>query len=784
MNKFNYLKFVLSFLAVILIVSLFVPFSSSAKFWNQLKETTSNVLSAVKSVIKSDRVDFKQIEQIDLSDVENKVTEQKSEKAVANSKGKNSTEEDIKELKNEIKLLKKEISSLKSKSGDKSDDKEITSEASENSIVKKSSTGGELSFCKFSTSQKPQHQGVIINEIAWMGSTKSTADEWIELKNISNSDVNLIDWQLISKDGQIKINLSELKNSNSVANSYILFERTDDNSVLGIAADLIYKGGLSNTSEKLRLFDSSCNLIDEVSASSNWSAGDSVSKKTMERNTDGSSQSLSNQFGWHTSSVINGTPKAANSEQQIVYSGGGGGGGVAVAQNNVSPQNTASSPQFFDVAINEIMYNPDGNDDGREWIEIFNKSSSTVDLTEWKFFESDTNHGLTLKNGSKNLEPNFYAIISNDSDKFSLEFPEFSGTIFISSFSLNNSSGTIALKNGDLKINEVNYTSSTGAYDNGKSLQLFDDVWEESSSTPGQANKLDVVDNWLNAKFSFSPASPQLGEDIIFDASSSIASNGNIVLYQWDFGDGVLATSTQATTTYSYATSTDYTVWLTVFDNNGSSTASSTILVISVSTSTQTVNYILISEIQVKGESADDEFIELYNPTENIVFLNDYSIQYLSGVATSTENIKKKNFESSAQIPVKGFYLIVNSNATSSLKNKADMIHSSFDLSGSSSGATIFLVSTTTPILSINDSTIIDSLSYGSPQLTVGVASSTVPDSNRSLERKSFLNSTCVSAQNDNEFLGNGCDTDSDSDFEIRAISNPQNFLSSPEPNQ
>ena len=54
--------------------------------------------------------------------------------------------------------------------------------------------------------------------------------------------------------------------------------------------------------------------------------------------------------------------------------------------------------------------------------------------------------------------------------------------------------------------------------------------------------------------------------------------------------------------------------------------------------------------------------------------------------------------------------------------------------------------------------------------------------SSKSLERKAFYNNQCVSAQNDGEFFGNGCDTDSANDFEIRDIPNPQNYFSLPEP--
>jgi len=49
-----------------------------------------------------------------------------------------------------------------------------------------------------------------------------------------------------------------------------------------------------------------------------------------------------------------------------------------------------------DIVINEIgAYESSGN----EWVEIFNRGTESVDLIGWKFWENNTNHALTLKQG-------------------------------------------------------------------------------------------------------------------------------------------------------------------------------------------------------------------------------------------------------------------------------------------------------------------------------------------------------------------------------------------------
>ena len=69
------------------------------------------------------------------------------------------------------------------------------------------------------------------------------------------------------------------------------------------------------------------------------------------------------------------------------------------------------------------------------------------------------------------------------------------------------------------------------------------------------------------ASFTYSPESPLVGEEITFDASSSTDSDGEIVSYEWDFGDG--ASGTGEVAFHSYSSVGDYTVTLTVTDDEG-----------------------------------------------------------------------------------------------------------------------------------------------------------------------------------------------------------------------
>lgn len=61
-----------------------------------------------------------------------------------------------------------------------------------------------------------------------------------------------------------------------------------------------------------------------------------------------------------------------------------------------------------------------------------------------------------------------------------------------------------------------------------------------------------------------------VGEEVSFDASASIDSDGSIVEYLWDFGDGESASTTTPTVSHRYDSNGQHTVTLSVVDNDGS----------------------------------------------------------------------------------------------------------------------------------------------------------------------------------------------------------------------
>ena len=85
------------------------------------------------------------------------------------------------------------------------------------------------------------------------------------------------------------------------------------------------------------------------------------------------------------------------------------------------------------------------------------------------------------------------------------------------------------------------------------------------------------------ASFTYTPDNPAVGETITFNASLSYDPDGDLINYEWDFGEGNAVSRTEEIVTHSYAVAGDYGVGLSVTDDKGATnTSSATITVLPV----------------------------------------------------------------------------------------------------------------------------------------------------------------------------------------------------------
>ena len=165
----------------------------------------------------------------------------------------------------------------------------------------------------------------------------------------------------------------------------------------------------------------------------------------------------------------------------------------------------SSAKAQSDLLITEIMYDLQGSDTdqsgiSKEWIEIYNYSLEPIDITDWKFIDSNGPHGLNAPpinggQGSMLLQPNQYAILTGNASLFLANHPSFTGTLIDTVMYIKNISDSLSLRDEAAStVVSVSFSSSLGANGNGKTLELNSQgVWFEGlfdGGTPGEENSI------------------------------------------------------------------------------------------------------------------------------------------------------------------------------------------------------------------------------------------------------------------------------------------------------
>ncbi len=197
-------------------------------------------------------------------------------------------------------------------------------------------------------------------------------------------------------------------------------------------------------------------------------------------------------------------------------------------------------------------------------------------------------------------------------------------------------------------------------------------------------------------------------------------------------------------------------------------------------TASALADHLVISEAQTAGQTAGDEWIEIYNPTRQSIDLANYSLQYRGSEA---QNYYRKNFPDGTIIPARKFYLVANSDYGGPIV--ADTSYSGFSLSGT--GGTIFLVDNQVTLdASSTSEHVVDRVAYGvgSYLYPESLEFTPAPAVFQSVERKACSDSTATSlASGLDKYSANAFDSGNNSfDFVLQNHPDPQNSASPSEP--
>ncbi|MFZ2804709.1 MAG: lamin tail domain-containing protein [Patescibacteria group bacterium] len=124
---------------------------------------------------------------------------------------------------------------------------------------------------------------IVIGEVAWSGSSRSTSDEWLELWNVSDAPTSIGGWSLTGAGESGKTIVLPATSTIPAFGTFIIsnYAANDPKSVVSTPIDVVTTTvSLSNSALGIKLFDASSNLVDQAGNGKTPPAGTSTPNDT------------------------------------------------------------------------------------------------------------------------------------------------------------------------------------------------------------------------------------------------------------------------------------------------------------------------------------------------------------------------------------------------------------------------------------------------------------------------------------------------------------------------
>ncbi len=346
---------------------------------------------------------------------------------------------------------------------------------------------------------------------------------------------------------------------------------------------------------------------------------------------------------------------------------------------------------YNDIIINEIMYAPSSGEP--EWIEIYNRSSNTINLKGLSV--SDNSTKVKVIQNNFNLNANSFLVISKDSSILNLY--NVGSPIVLASFpSLNNTGDAVVIKDSlNVVLDSLEYLPSWGGSTGGKSLErisvnggsTLQSNWGTSQSlqkaTPGKVNSITPKNYDLKIS-SFKPDKDFaiIGESINFqikikNIGLSPPNNFQIQFYK-DINKDSIAQSNELISSLSgnsiqpndsvvYNVSTDnfengvnQFIAKINFSNDEDTSNNVAFAKISATQINEKRNDLVINEFMYAPTSPQPEWIEIFNRSNKTINLKNYKIADENDTVVVVKNLislnPKEYFVITKDTSIKNYY--------------------------------------------------------------------------------------------------------------------------------
>lgn len=461
----------------------------------------------------------------------------------------------------------------------------------------------------------------VLSQIQIIGD--SVNDEYIELWNPSDTDVNLFGWSIRKKTkGDTTAKGTSLKTFSTgdtiPVRGYFLW--TNTKSIFSNFSDTTTATSLTDDNS-VALFDKNGNQIDALT----WGAGHTSPFALSTSNNPIQNECLLRNtvsLAWELKETC--APKNRKGETWL-----------PPEPDPIPNPSPIMSDQM--IRMNEVFPNPLAKGDLGEFIELFNSGDATVDLSNWIIHDATKTGKYTFSAGVV-LAPQTYLVLTDQ------DF----------TFSLNNSNETLTLFDArGAIIHSVSYTKTK----EGVSLNLVRGVLRGAKEpTPGALNS----ENTEPTTRERVPKKGYRGFALEFRARGS-DDDGDKLKFTWDFGDN--HKSYKEKTTHKYTKTGKYTILLMTDD--GSDTVTET-FEITIQKYEPPKLHITALMPNPEGKDTEGEWIEIENREKKSINLKDFSI------ATGTKSKKLTNhpIREDLTLPAKSKRKITRENSLFTLGNQ------------------------------------------------------------------------------------------------------------------